>query len=45
MGDMALVHVITPSRAGTKFRADGITGSMWWNGSPTQTYQYVWYIL
>ena len=36
--------VSPPSRTDTKFRAGGRTGSMWWNGSPIQTYQYIWYI-
>ena len=40
-----VLSVSPPSRAGTKFKVDGRTGSMWWNGNPTQTYQYMWYIL
>ena len=31
-----------PSRTGIKFRADGRTGSMWWNSSPNWTYQCMW---
>ena len=33
-----------PSRADTQSTAGGRTGSMWWNGSLIQTYQYLWYI-
>ena len=44
-GDKVLVHITTFKGLHIKYKIGGKTGNMWWNGSPIQTYQCMWYIL
>ena len=38
------LYLSLPSRVDTRSKAGGRTWIMWWNGSPIQTYQYMWYV-